>query len=85
MSCSQLEFNIDDKTSLETCLRDMQRQIDAMHESMGKVRRNLFAQVGDLTKSCMEIREDVQKLKGVSKTQWIYEQDGESLFREAYG
>ena len=38
----QLELNFQEKSFEEMTLISMQKQLDAMHESMGKVRRKLF-------------------------------------------
>lgn len=86
MSCEvQLELNLDDKTSEEMRFLVMQRQIDDMHESMGKVRRRLFSELGELKKICAllkvenwDLKNAVKELKN-EKTEWIYGQD-ECLF-----
>jgi len=59
-----------------------QQQLDAMHDSMGKMRRSLFAQIGELKKQYYnlkteneDLREQVKYLSN-QKTNWQYGQDG---------
>ena len=85
MRAIQLEFNLDNETDSEAKLSYMQKQIDDMHESMGKVRRKLFAQVGEIQKEHyalkqenVELKKTLKEMKG-EKTEWIYAQ-GDSLF-----
>lgn len=88
MTDIQLKFNIEDKSSEEMKFSIMQNQIDALNESMGKVRRKLFAEVGVIKKMYVEIQLENEKLKKElsllknEKTQWIYCQD-ECLLQEA--
>lgn len=62
-----------------------QEQLDAMHESMGKMRRSLFAQLGELKKQYFNLKtenEDLrEQLKQLTqeKTNWQYGQ-GNCLF-----
>ena len=46
----QLEFNLDDKDPADLELYVIQKQIDNISESMGKMRRRLFAEMGELKK-----------------------------------
>lgn len=90
MNAIQLEFNVTDETESEIKIAIMQKQLDAMHESMGKVRRKLFSQMGELQKLYLELKTDNEILREVlrelknEKTEWIYTQGG-NLFdvREA--
>lgn len=80
----QLELNIENKTSEEMQLAIMQKQIDQMCESMGKVRRKLFSELGEMKKVCSELQKENEELKSVlkelknekTKTEWIYGQNG---------
>ncbi len=81
----QLELNFQDKTVEEMTLSLMQKQIDDMHESMGKVRRKMFAELGEVKKMHDRLIKEHADLKtSVSsmlnqKTEWLY-QSGEFLF-----
>lgn len=91
----QLEFNIENKSPEEMQLSLMQKQIDEMCESMGKVRRKLFSEMGEmkklyagLQKENEELKTMLKELKG-EKTVWTYEKK-DCLFdvqeyREAIG
>lgn len=79
----QLEFNFDNKTPEELKLEEMQKQIDELNESMGKVRRKLFAEMGEIKKLYMEMKNENELLKSIlkenenekEKTQWSYAQE----------
>ena len=78
----QLELNIENKTPEEIRLSLMQKQIDQMGESMGKVRRKLFAEMGEMKKLYLEVQRENEELKSLlrslknEKTEWIYSQNG---------
>ena len=78
----QLEFNIENNTPEEVRLLIMQKQIDAMSESMGKVRRKLFSEMGELKKLYAELQRENQDLKTILKelknerTEWAYGENG---------
>ena len=78
----QLEFVVDE-LDIETKLSRMQHKIDAIDESMGKVRRRLFAQIGELQKLCLSIQQENQELRAILNTsvrdEWSYCQ-GDNLF-----
>ena len=63
----------------------MQKQIDEMRESMGKVRRKMFAELGEVKKMHDTLIKEYADLKtSVSamlnqKTEWLY-QNGDTLF-----
>lgn len=85
MNAIQLEFNVECKNPIDVRLAQMQQQLDLMNESLGKVRRSLFAKIGELNRVCQELdmqshymREDIKELKN-EKTHWIYGQ-GDCLF-----
>lgn len=78
----QLEFNIENKSSEEMTLFLMQKQIDAMGDSMGKVRRKLFSEMSEMKKQYAELQKENQELKTILKelknerTEWTYGQNG---------
>ncbi len=83
MTATQLDFfsqEEDEPTRL-------QRQVDELCESMGKVRRKLFAEVGSLKKVCqMLIKENQELRKAVGAlngevVEWTYDYEG-YLFKE---
>lgn len=77
----QLEFNMEDKSSEELQLSMMQKQIDQISISMDKVRRKLFAEIGEMKRLYAELQKENQELKNIlseanhGKTQWTYGQD----------
>lgn len=83
----QLELNFQEKSFEEMTLISMQKQLDAMHESMGKVRRKLFGELGEVKKqfSALLSENEVLKYKLNSlcheKTEWFYK-TGDALFEE---
>lgn len=85
MTNIQLEFNINNISESEMKLLIMQKQLDEMNESMGKVRRKLFSEMGEVKKVCHnlqiqneELRLKLKELKN-EKTEWIYK-TGDNLF-----
>jgi hypothetical protein len=68
-------------------MAEMQVQIDAMAESMGKVRRKLFAKMSELERAYLSIEAENHDLKCAirdirgDKMEWLYCQNG-SLFEE---
>jgi hypothetical protein len=81
----QLEFNIQDESEDAAKMRFLQKQIDTLNESMGNLRRKLFAQVGQLEKICQVLKLENQELKKTmqckcnEQIEWEYGQ-GEHLF-----
>jgi Tfp pilus assembly protein PilO len=81
----QLELNFQEKSFEEMTLLSMQKQLDAMSESMGKVRRKLFGEMGEMKKLYAALFQENEMLKTKinvlthEKTEWIYG-NGESLF-----
>jgi len=59
----QFNLNLDDKTEVEIKLDILQKQIDAIEESTGKVRRKLFAELGELKKICGSLQIENETLK----------------------
>lgn len=93
MEAVQLELNIKEETAEGVRLSLMQSQIDAMNDSFGKVRRRLFAELGELKKTCFLLQTENENLKTKMRkitneeTQWTYHEDY-SLFdvrQEAVG
>jgi len=88
----QLDLNLECKSAEQLRFDIMQAQIDAMHESMGKVRRKLFAEMTAVKRICEELQRENATLKAsvndqaISKVEWIYGRPG-SLFeiQEAVG
>lgn len=81
----QLELNIENKTKEEQILAIIEQKFYEMDHSMGKIRRSLFAQIGELKKICSDLqfenaylKEEVRRLSN-EKTNWTYLQ-GDSLF-----
>ena len=81
----QYELNLEDKTDAEVKIDLIQKQVDATNESMGKVRRKLFAEVGELKKMILALQQDNAMLKNQvamllnQRTEWVYSQN-EELF-----
>ena len=79
MRCSS-EFNIDHKSDVDVKLDYMQKKIEDMDVSMGKMRRKLFSQIGELSSLCMRLQNENHHLKsimheaGYGKTNWNYGQ-----------
>ncbi len=63
MTSIQLELNIENESPKQTRLSQMQKQIDEMSESIGKVRRKLFSEMGELKKLCAELQNENKQLK----------------------
>jgi hypothetical protein len=81
----QLEFNLENLSPEQLTLSVMQNQLHVMNESMGKVRRKLFAELGEVKKLYAEMKNENESLKSKintlhhEKTEWLY-QTNESLF-----
>jgi hypothetical protein len=85
MSCIQLEFDLHFVDPQDKKFILLQKQIDTMEESMGKVRRKLFAEWQSVKKLCEELKQENECLKSMilemksKKNEWSYGKDG-SLF-----
>ena len=84
MDATQLELNLQDLSPEQMKMHQMQAQIDAACDSMGKVRRKLFAEWGEAKKEIQALRQENaelrQKLAPQSpKVDWVYGH-GEHLF-----
>ena len=81
----QLELNLQAKSQEQMTFDTMQKQIDLMYESMGKVRRKLFGEMGEIKKKYADLEQQHELLKiklmqyTKQKTEWDYEIEG-SLF-----
>lgn len=88
MTAIQLEFNIENESDEDHKLYAMQKQIDCVNESMGKVRRKLFSELGEMKKLICELRTENQNLQETlkelknEKLHWSYAQ-GDTLFNVA--
>ena len=77
----QLEFNFENKTPEEMTLQMMQKQIDKMCLSVEKVRKKLFAELGEVKKLCVILQQENEELKSIvkevrhGKTEWVYGKD----------
>ncbi len=69
----QLEFNLDKLSASDLRMVEMQKQIDTMSESMHKVRKKLFAEVGDLKKMVLKLQTENDKLKAENDVKFNYE------------
>ena len=78
----QLELNIENKSPEEMSLSLMQKQFDELTVSMGKVRRKIFAELGEMKKLMGLVQQENEELKSIlkdathGKTQWTYAQNG---------
>ncbi len=83
----QLELNFQDKSFEEMTLISMQKQMDAMQESMHKVRKKLFGELGEVKKLYAALFQENETLKvkinnlSNEKTEWFYKTEN-SLFEE---
>lgn len=81
MKSMQLEFNFESAGETDTRLTQMQKQIDDACESMGKVRRKLFSQMGELKKemAALQIENEMlkEKIRNITneKIEWEYEKE----------
>lgn len=81
MESLQLEFNIDDMSEENVKFSTLQKQIDMMNETFGKVRRKLFCEMGELKKLYLSIQKENFELKerlrslNHQKIEWIYAQN----------
>lgn len=77
----QLELNIDNFSRDDLRLQEMQKQIDSVCESMGKVRRKLFSEMSEMKKIISELQtqniELREKLRQMSneRVEWDYRKE----------
>lgn len=85
MNSMQLEFNFDEENEIYFKMCQMQKQINEINESTGKVRKKLFSEIGELKKICQILQIENEILKNSlrefknEKTNWIYGK-GNNLF-----
>ncbi len=83
----QLELNFQEKSIQEMTLISMQTQLDAMQESMHKVRKKLFGELGEVKKLYAALFQENETLKikinslSNEKTEWFYKTE-DALFEE---
>lgn len=84
----QLQLDIGAESLQDKKLLAMQSQIQLMNESFGKVRRKLFAEMNEIKKLYLQMKQENRELReqlraiGHPSTQWTYSV-GESLFEVA--
>jgi hypothetical protein len=82
MSDFQLEFNITNDPEAEFKLACMQKQIDDMSVSVGKVRRRMFAELSEVKKLVSLLQIENESLKQMMKAdknekiEWVYGEGG---------
>ena len=83
----QLELNFQEKSVQAMTFDSMQKQLDAMQESMHKVRKKLFGELGEVKKLCASLFQENETLKvkintlSNEKTEWFYKTE-DALFEE---
>lgn len=81
MNAIQLEINFKNENESDYRISQMETQLNQMHESMGKVRRKIFSEVGELKKLCQSLKEENESLKIAlkellnEKNTWEYGKD----------
>lgn len=77
MNAIQLEFNFEEREETDERIPFMQLQINAMNESMGKMRRRMFAELSAIKKQVNELENENTSLKEAlfqdDVTIWDYE------------
>lgn len=75
---TQLELNLDDMTTQEFKMKQIQRDLEKLNDSMGKVRRKLFSELGEVKRLYAEmkkenddLRSSLRELKN-EKIEWEY-------------
>ncbi len=80
MNAIQLEFNIDNKSPAEMEMQYMKQLLTEMNESMGKVRRKLFAEMSEMKRICLAVQKENECLKemiqGNKEIEWDYNKPG---------
>ena len=86
MNPIQLEFDLNNDAGKNPELLSLRQEMEAMKNSVGKVRRKMFAELGEMKKTYFalyveaeKMKDDLRKLKQ-EKTDWIYK-EGEYLFQ----
>jgi len=82
MNTIQLELNLNNESGSDLKLFTMQNQLDEMSDSMGKVRRKLFSEMGEMKKLYISLKNENEELKlklrkmRNEKTEWVYTKEG---------
>jgi len=82
MGCIQLEFNIDEKITLEKKIEILQKQFSQHELSSNSVRKKLFAENSELKNKCAEMSIQITELKELllritnEQINWAYGQEG---------
>lgn len=85
MDALQLEFPSIGRSQEVLSLACLQAWVESNEVSMGKMRRRLFAEVGELKKENLEMKQELEHLKKKMREitgeqqQWVYKQE-EFLF-----
>lgn len=87
MNSIQLEFNLSNESDSEIRMGYIEKHLAEIQISMEKVRKRLFAEVGELKKICSSLQNENQELKKTiqgmkveeAQTEWVYLQ-GDRLF-----
>lgn len=83
MSDTQLDLNIDNLSQDQIAFNELKKKVEDLSESQGKVRKKLFAEVGELKKKNKLLEEEIERLKLIidppKKSEFEYITD-DSLF-----
>lgn len=86
----QVEFNFEGKTKSELDFDMMDKKIQDVKDSSDKVRRKLFAELGEIKKQNLELQKEISEMKMIlrdmhyEKMEWEYLQNGK-LFELKFG
>lgn len=83
----QLQFKLDEKSELDLKFEALEQKIATYKESSDKVRRGIFARVGEQSKGLMEALSRISELEGevtrlrrnvndATAEQWLYKTEG---------
>jgi len=75
MNAVQLEFNFENKPPIEVELDYLKKHVADIQESTGKVRRKLFAEMGELKKEIQQLKDLIEGMNH-EKVEWVYGQEG---------
>ena len=80
-----MELNLDNKSEQELQFEEIRKELADTKESLRKVQKNLFAEMGILRKVCLTIQKENEFLKETQATKetkvWLYGK-GDCLFIE---
>lgn len=78
----QLELNLADHTPEDLKIYYLQKQMEEMNEGLGKMRRRLFAEIGEMKKVYSNLLTENELLKSQvmelrnERTEWTYKESG---------